>query len=546
MAPRITLIAGRNGVGKSTILALIAGASGITRQAALKTYLGSQPNVNAEEILRLSYERDFVKKEADKPHALLQYAYSGQSFHKKGNATGSESRLRVVPRNEPKGALTIEGLAIPADGKVPLPTIYLGMMRVIPIGESDREAVVTSRINMHEEDFRLYQEFTSRVIHPGAAEQDGSVTAQFIQGTRKNSLYPKFAGYDSTNVSLGQDSLSAIATALASFSKIRRAMGSKYRGGLLVIDELDAGFHPHAQVELYDELKSKARELQIQVVATTHSLAMLEHAHQDIFNERRHGTSPDQIVYLKAGNPIEILDAFEFDSIHADMYMRLRPPAPPAQAVKVYVEDDEAALFLEAILTRTRKTEIQQRTGRRLEVVSAHVGCSNLVHLITADDYFKSVVVVMDADTENVSAGGARNVVRLPSDPLNQSKQSPEVIIRSMCQLMCADAKTYPKTREMLRRVGGDTSFLDTQILQPQRGENASAKPIEQDRDVAKAWIKLRIERIKAMKLIEGWVADNEAGIASFLNGLEGAVLAASGRGAGVTKKKLAKQSRTA
>jgi predicted ATPase len=34
LAPRVTLIAGRNGVGKSTILALIAGCSGITRGGA--------------------------------------------------------------------------------------------------------------------------------------------------------------------------------------------------------------------------------------------------------------------------------------------------------------------------------------------------------------------------------------------------------------------------------------------------------------------------------------------------------------------------------
>lgn len=545
VSPRITLIAGRNGVGKSTILALIAGASGITRQAALKTYLRSQPNVKAEEILRLSYERDFVKKEADKPHALLEYEYSGQLFHKKGNVTGTEERLRVVPRNEPKGKLLIDGLTIPADGKVPLPTIYLGMMRVIPLGESDPDAVVTTRVTMHAEDAKIYHEFTNRIIYPGTSEQELTVTAQRIQGTRKHSLYPNFAGYDSTNVSLGQDSLSAIATALASFSKLRRAMGPAYRGGLLVIDELDAGFHPHAQLELFDELKSKARELQIQVVATTHSLTMLEHAHQDIFNDKRTGTPLDQIIYLKGGNPIEVLDARAFDSIHADMHMRLRSVTPPASPVKVYVEDDEAAFFLDAILTRARKTEIQQRTGRRLEIVAAHVGCSNLVHLIKADEYFKSVVIVMDADTGNVSAGGAKNVVRLPEDPKNLSKQSPEVIVRSMCQAMCSDAKAYPKTRGILRNIGADTSYLDTKILQPRRGEGAAAKPIEEDRELAKAWFKLRLPDIKEMNLIEGWVADNAAGVASFIDGLEGAVLEATGFLTKASKKGLAKAGKT-
>ena len=50
IASRVTLIAGRNGVGKSTILALIAGSSGLTRGVTkFKTYFGSLPNVNAEE-----------------------------------------------------------------------------------------------------------------------------------------------------------------------------------------------------------------------------------------------------------------------------------------------------------------------------------------------------------------------------------------------------------------------------------------------------------------------------------------------------------------
>src|SRR5437868_550258 len=107
LAPRLTLIAGRNGVGKSTVLALIAGASGLTRGTQKsKSYFGSLPNSNAEEILKLSYERDFVAEESQKPSVLLTYDLAGEKFHKKGNVSGSESRLRVVPRNEPKGALS--------------------------------------------------------------------------------------------------------------------------------------------------------------------------------------------------------------------------------------------------------------------------------------------------------------------------------------------------------------------------------------------------------------------------------------------------------
>lgn len=527
ISERITLIAGRNGVGKSTILALIAGTSGLAR-SGVKTYLGVEPRVNSEEILRLSFARDYVKAESERPYMLLSYTMGAQTFIKKGNVSGSEDRLRVVPRNEPKSPLVVGGIKIPESGKVPIPTIYLGMTRVIPTGESDPESLQQRKVSMAPEDHQLYHDFSEAVIFANTAVESGAVTEQSIKGTKKNSLYPNYPGYEAANVSLGQDSLSSIATALASFSKIRRDMGAAYRGGLLVIDELDAGFHPRAQIALLDQLKSKARELQIQVIATTHSLTMLEHAHSDIYNDKRVGVAPDQIVYLKGGLPIELLDVQEFGAIYADMHMKLLQIAPPNKAVKVYVEDDEAALFLDAILTTARKKLIKEATGFKLDIVPVRVGCSNLVGLLRADDYFKTVVIAIDADAEGVRAGGAENVVRLPKDPLNVKKQSPEVIINEMCLKITTSSTVYPQTKKLIRARGADETFIQAEILARKQGESANATPIEKDRDVAKAWFNARLSSIKDMRLVEGWVADNEVGIAEFTQQLVRAVLAAT------------------
>lgn len=527
---RLTLIAGRNGVGKSTMLALIAGSSGITRGAKKNaTYFGSLPNPSAEDILKLSYERDFIEEDSLKPYVLLTYGIGNSEFQKKGNVSGSEERLRVVPRNEPKKQVVIDGVVIPAAGKVPIPTIYLGMMRVLPIGEAEAESIEHSNVQMHQDDYRIYWEFTNRIISTGHAKAGGNTTSQVVKGTKKRSVYPEYNGYDSTNVSLGQDSLSSIATALASFSKLRRALGPAYRGGLLIIDELDAGFHPHAQIKLLEELKSKARALDIQIVATTHSLTMLEYLHEDIHNEKKTGPKLDQIIYLKGGMPVEIMDASEYDAIYADMHLMLRKP-PVIPTVKLYVEDEEAALFLTAILTTPRKSELKSKTNCKLEVVPVKVGCSNLINLIKADDHFKSVVIVLDGDTDNVNAGNNPNVVRLPADPLNKNKQSPEVIIKAMCEKICFDAAVYPETRRKLKALGGDTSFIEQMILTLQPGENEPSKSVESDREVAKAWFNKRLDAIRNMKLIEGWVADNSEGVNKFLLDLERATNAVLAR----------------
>jgi len=524
---RITLIAGRNGVGKSTILALIAGTSGLAR-AGVKTYLGIEPRVNSEEILRLSFARDFVKKESERPYMLLTYTLGDKSFVKKGNVSGGKDRLRVVPRNEPKAPITVGGIKIPESGKVPIPTIYLGMTRVIPTGETDPDSLQQRKVSMAPEDHQLYHDFSEAVIFANSAVGESAVTAQSISGTKKSALYPNYPDYEPTNVSLGQDSLSSIASALASFSKIRRDMSTAYRGGLLVIDELDAGFHPRAQVVLLEQLKSKARELQIQVVATTHSLTLLEYAHRDIHNDSRVGTAPDQIVYLKGGFPIELLDVRDFGAIYADMHMKLLPIAPVNKSVKVYVEDDEAALFLDAILTTSRKKLIKETTGFKLDIIPVRVGCSNLVGLLKADDYFKTVVIAIDADAEGVRTGNAANVVRLPKDPLNLKKQSPEVIINEMCIKITTISTAYPKTKKLIRTRGADESFIQSFILARRQTESASSPPIETDRDVAKAWFNARLQNIKEMQLVDGWVADNEAGVKEFIQNLMRAVLAAT------------------
>lgn len=546
IAPRLTLIAGRNGVGKSTILALVAGASGLTKGGAkAKSYFGKLPQAHVEDILKLSYERDFIKAEDDKPYIDLHYRLGENSFTKRCNVSGSESRLRVVPRTEPRGERTVGGIKIPADGKVPLPTIYLGMMRVLPVGEAEPDTLVCSTAQMHPDDESVLSDFTNRVISTGAKPSGGKTTTQSVQGTKKLSVHPEYDGYDSTNVSLGQDSLSSIATAIASFNKLQRELGEHYHGGILVIDEIDAGFHPQAQLGLLQELKREARRLQIQIVATTHSLTMLEAAHQEIFNEMRQGEPQDEIVYLQGGKPVELLNVERFQSIYDDMYLRLSKPTEQP-IVKIYVEDEEAALFLEAILTPTRKSQLLAKTGRKIKIIAAKVGCSNLVGLLKADDYFKSVVIVLDADTSNVKIGGNPNVVRLPSDPRVTLKLSPEVIIRTMAELICSDDKAYPLTRKKIKSVGGSTDHVQDMILKLRPNESRKGAAIHEDRDVAKAWFNNRLDAIQSLKLIEGWVADNEQGVTHFLEQLGAAILSIAKPLDQKPTRRLAKATKTA
>lgn len=524
IADRLTLIAGRNGVGKSTILAIISGTSGIARGKNVLTYFGVLPNVPTEKILRLSYTRDFVKQHALKPQVEIRYDIAGTVFTKKSNISGSQNRLRLVPRNESHKVFESPNLKIARDGKVPVPTIYLGMTRVLPVGEINLLQVKQEIRNIHPDDAEVFNSFTNAVLDLRSPVDGNRMVFSTVANTVKRSLYPNYKSFDSSAASLGQDSIAAIATALASFSKLKRVMASHFVGGLLIIDELDAGLHPHAQLELLKALRSFGRRLEIQVIATTHSLPMLSSAYDEINNKKMQSAPLDGIVYLQGGTPVTLLDANSFNQIYDDMHLQTNITAAPIKnkqkIVKLYVEDDEAQLFLDAILTKARRSSIRRSQEVKLEIVSAKVGDSSLVGLLEADDYFRSLVVVLDGDSASLKKSHRPNVIYLPGDPANTTKQSPEVILKFMCNQMIADKDSYPKTRLLWKGLGVTTDFIQRNILKHQDSDTASKGSPENNREIAKKWFKNRKSHILQYKLIDGWVADNENSVDTFIEGL--------------------------
>lgn len=72
-------------------------------------------------------------------------------------------------------------------------------------------------------------------------------------------------------------------------------MGEEYRGGLLLIDELDVTLFPSSQVRLFDLLKERAAAQRVQVVFTTHSMTLLEKA----VKETQGKNDAVKVLYLK-------------------------------------------------------------------------------------------------------------------------------------------------------------------------------------------------------------------------------------------------------
>lgn len=237
-AERITIIAGHNGIGKSTILALISNASGY-RNKDLPSYFNRAYEGNLNEIVHLDYDREYEQVKAagnELPSPRIEYQIEGKyQLIKRSAVTGRTERreVRVVARNDPHEPFEVpEGtIKVGQDAKVPMPTLYLGMTRMLPVGESDPTSVMTTvDTSVSEEDVGFIQSFIDSVIPYNNASGAKEVTTQSIKGTKKTTKHPEYA-HNTRCISLGQDSLSSIATALASFKKLEREW-DEYPGGL--------------------------------------------------------------------------------------------------------------------------------------------------------------------------------------------------------------------------------------------------------------------------------------------------------------------------
>ncbi|MEM7928017.1 AAA family ATPase, partial [Morganella morganii] len=107
--------------------------------------------------------------------------------------------------------------------------------------------------------------------------KDSSDTLTGTVGTI-NSMVMHSDCYDHESVSVGEDNIGQIVQALFSFRKLKLEYAD-YHGGLLLIDEADAGLFPAAQKRLIEVLENECKKYNLQVVFTTHSPTLIEVIH---------------------------------------------------------------------------------------------------------------------------------------------------------------------------------------------------------------------------------------------------------------------------
>lgn len=434
IAPRVTVIAGHNGIGKSTILGLIANCSEYTNN---KTLLGKAFRADFSELFFLDYYKDFKDVDPQNFSANLHYEIEENAIIKQCKVTGTHKklidkkrfqkilikvpneqltekqkedltddkewvyRMRIIPRLSNKVTPEIiNKYNIGGAAKIQIPTLYLGMSRMSPLGEFEWHQVNHKQATLDYDLTLIYQIFNEIIPIPLIQQIEKKGYIHSINQTNKHSIVPDL-NYPSLSISLGQDSLSSIITALVSFSHLKKTIGEEYTGGILVIDEVESGLHPKAQMGLMKQLKKYATILDLQVIVTTHSLTMIKEVLEINSSDR------DRVVYLQdTYSPYAMIEP-TYTKIKNDMLLEpFRPKANEPNKVIIpeifcYFEDEEAADFLRGILSALNIHDTYTKFGKRLEIVSAKMGCTTLNKLSDQSPHFRSSLIFLDADTSS-------------------------------------------------------------------------------------------------------------------------------------------------
>lgn len=248
----LSVIAGKNGSGKSTILAMACCAYHNTD----KGYIPYDRKKNY-----YTFSDFFIQTEDEVKVEGIEISYSILSTKWKiKNSTEYRSGVGIQTRKKKRG-----GKWNKYERRLKRNVIFSGIQRIVPPGErtSDRNSIGRFQsIKIPEETRQKILDIASRVL-------DKTYTTLDLRTVNKSRLFVvdrKRSHYSGFNMGAGEN---AVFSLLIEFF-------SAGRNALLVIDEIELGLHEEAQRRLVDELKKLCLENHSQIICSTHSAIIID------------------------------------------------------------------------------------------------------------------------------------------------------------------------------------------------------------------------------------------------------------------------------
>ncbi|GHU07136.1 hypothetical protein AGMMS50225_03580 [Betaproteobacteria bacterium] len=394
----ITLICGKNGTSKSSILGIAAQIFSFEKDYVKNESLPFRQIAGS--TFKSQYSEHFrISDKFDKPGSMqvnieLIDGYTDQKATAKLELMKREKSPRPVVRNNSTAIGNSN-----TSRNFTHPVIFLSLKRLYPIADRDYKVIDHAYLKAHEKEFIA---LTNELLNRSSSQATGT-------GGTISSAVAHGETYDQESVSAGEDNAGQIVLALMSFRKLKEEY-QDYKGGLLLIDEADAGLFPTAQVNLLKILNRECKNLNLQVVMTSHSPVLIEYAFEQSQRLRR----KYKTVYLSnTYGEVQVMQDWSWVKISADINTTtiVVDADTSLPKVNIYFEDAEAEDFYAALLTRQPiKKFANPMSGVTL-------GCGNYVNLIKnkVPEFSERSVVCLDSDAvQKVEGRRFRTVVLLP------------------------------------------------------------------------------------------------------------------------------------
>lgn len=255
----ITVLAGRNGTMKTTVMGLISHPFG----GESKDAFGRPLKTSLNNVFKFSTNHDTG------PYKYELFMDVGKDVFLKESVTirlakdGSE-RHRIVVSGHEKG-----------DGNFVYNTSFLNLKRLLPM--VDTNAIPDSKVSkLTDSEKRCQIDFYEKIL----PSMEYSEFTAIHEANNKTTFAPagKNAKYDYESISSGEDNLGSIFNRMIGF---QRAFDNtlKNGNGVFCIDEFESGLHPVAQLRLFQYLVDWSKKYKVQIILTTHSLHLIQHIH---------------------------------------------------------------------------------------------------------------------------------------------------------------------------------------------------------------------------------------------------------------------------
>lgn len=227
MGKKITVVAGKNGVGKSNLLGMLGNSVELKKY---KPIIHKRYRTEFSDIFKGSVDYDPSGSKKFKVNFTDEHFITATDYREFRVAwQDKNSRFRIIPSGLIDGKKT--------EAKAKWPVLYLGLSRLFPLGEADDDNIKSEPLKLNPDEEKWFIAQYKKILSMSGEIID-SISNIDVEDSKK-SIGINTPNYDYLSNSAGQDNVGQILCALLSFRRLKEDTEYDYTGGLLLIDELE-------------------------------------------------------------------------------------------------------------------------------------------------------------------------------------------------------------------------------------------------------------------------------------------------------------------